>query len=153
MCLGGSPSAPEVKYVGPSEEDIQRNEEALATYQQQITDQQTQFQNTLQAQIDQAAADTEALKVKYAGDLAAAEEASAAGIAGAEAEGASSVAAAGADAAARQVGAYTIAATKSEPLKEETTAAVVKKKKPKKNLKISTAGTASGVGSGLNIGV
>ena len=154
MCLGGNqPSAPEVKYVGPSEDDIRRNEEALVQYQTDIAAHQAEFQNTLQAQIDQAAADTEALKTRYAADLAAAQEESAAGISSAEAAGARDVAAAGADSAAKQVGAYTIAATKSEPLKEETTAAVTKKKKPKKNLKISTAGTASGVGSGLNIGI
>ena len=62
MCFGGSqPSAPEVRYVGPSEEDIQRNEQALAQYQQDIAAQQQQFQTTLQQQIDQANQDKDEL--------------------------------------------------------------------------------------------
>lgn len=153
MCLGGSPKPPEVKYVGPSEKDIRRNEKSLETYQEQIAAQQTAFQNSLQQQIDEANAQTESLRAQYADDLTAAQQESAAGIARAEAAGLSDIAAAGASSAAQQASAYTVTAAQSEGLEQQTTAAIEKKKKPKRNLKISTAGTASSAGSGLNIGI
>ena len=132
MCLGGGASAPEVKYVGPSDDDIRRNEESLAQYQQQMTDQQSQFQSQLQSQIDAANEETAQLKADYAAETAAAAAAS----------------------SADAVAAYTTSAQQTEiPEGAQTTAAITKKKKPKKNLKISTAGTASSAGSGLNIGV
>lgn len=129
MCLGG-PSAPQVQYVGPSEDDIRRNEEALATYQKQITDQQADFQQQLQAQIDAANRETEALKAEFA-----AEAANAASEANAEV--------------------YSVTAAETEiPVNAQTTTSAVKdKKKPTKSLKISTAGLANSAGSGLNIGV
>jgi len=141
MCLG-SPKAPEVKYQGPSDEDIRRNEESLATYKQQIADQQSTFQQQLQSQIDAANAQTEALRMEYEDDLQDAQK-----------ESAAALAEANAGSLAEQVGAYQVTATQSEAAQAQTTAAIDKKKKPKKNLKISTAGAASGVGSGLNIGV
>ena len=141
MCLG-SPKAPEVKYQGPSDEDIRRNDEALATYKQQIADQQSTFQQQLQSQIDAANAQTEALRMEYEDDLQDAQK-----------ESAAALAEANAGSLAEQVGAYQVTATQSEAAQAQTTAAIDKKKKPKKNLKISTAGAASGVGSGLNIGV
>lgn len=166
MCFGGgsSPQAPEVKYVGPSDKDIRRNQESLDDYRSEINAQQQTFQSQLQDQIDQANAETEALQNKYADDLAAAEEAGAAGIADAEAAGAAGIAdaeaagaaattEAGAAAAAQQVGAYTVTATESEALQAQTTAAIEPKKKPKKNLKISTAGTSNSGGSGINLGI
>ena len=154
MCLGGSqPRVPKVKYVGPSKADIRRNERASADYRAEISEQQESFQQSLQEQIDQANAETEALREKYADDLATAERESAAGIADAEAAGVAATTEAGAAAAAQQVGAYTVTATQSEELQAQTTAAIEKKPKPKRNLKISTAGTASGAGSGLNIGI
>ena len=132
MCLGGGASAPEVKYVGPSDDDIRRNEESLAQYQQQMTDQQSQFQSQLQSQIDAANEETAQLQADYAAETAAAAAAS----------------------SADAVAAYTTSAQQTEiPEGAQTTAAITKKKKPKKNLKISTAGTASSAGSGLNIGV
>ena len=132
MCLGGGASAPEVKYVGPSDDDIRRNEESLAQYQQQMTTQQNQFQSQLQSQIDAANAETAQLQADYAAETAAAAAAS----------------------SADQAASYTTSAQQTEiPDGAQTTAAVVEKKKPKKSLKISTAGTASSAGSGLNIGV
>ena len=132
MCLGGGPQAPSVQYVGPSDDDIKRNEESLAQYQQQMTTQQNQFQTQLQDQIDSAAAETAELQADYAAESAAAAAAS----------------------SADQAAAYTTSAQQTEiPGGAQTTAAVTQKKKPKKNLKISTAGTANTAGSGLNIGV
>lgn len=155
MCLGGGqqPQAPEVKYQGPSDDDIRRQQASLDQYQQQIASQQATFQSQLQAQIDSANQETAALRDRYASDLAAAEKSAAQGVSDAEAAGAASLAEAGAGALAQQVGAYQVTATQSDALQAQTTAAVEKKKKPKKNLKISTAGTANSAGSGLNIGV
>ena len=131
MCIGGGASAPKVEYRGPSDADIRRNEASLAQYQQQMTTQQNAFQSQLQEQIASANAETEALKSEYAA------EASAAAAAG-----------------AAQAASYTTTAQETEvPEGAQTTAAVTDKKKPKKNLKISTAGTVASAGSGLNIGV
>ena len=131
MCLGGGAQAPRVEYRGPSDSDIQRNEASLAEYQQQMTAQQDVFQSQLQTQIDDANAETETLKSEYAADAAAAAAASAASAA-----------------------TYTTSATQSDmPEGAQTTSAVTNKKKPKKNLKISTGGTMASAGSGLNIGV
>ena len=132
MCMGGGPSAPTVKYVGPSQDDLDRNQRSLDAYQQQVTTQQDQFQTQLQSQIDSANAETADLQASYAAETAAAAAASSAG----------------------QAAAYSTTAVQTEmPEGAQTTASIVKKKKPKQNLKISTAGTANSAGSGLNIGV
>ena len=131
MC-GGSPRAPRVVYQGPSDADIQRNEASLAQYQQQMTDQQDTFQAQLQQQIADANAETEALRSEYAAE-------------------ASAVAAA---TNAAQTASYATTAQETEMAPDsQTTSAITAKKKPKKNLKISTAGTVASAGSGLNIGV
>lgn len=130
MCLGGSASAPEVRYVGPSKDDIRRNEKALETYQQQIADQQSEFQKSLQDQIDAANAETDALRSEFAAETANA-----------------------ASAANAEVYAVTAAETEIPDSAQTTTSAVKEKKTPKKSLKISTAGTLNSAGSGLNIGV
>ena len=97
-----------------------------------MTTQQSQFQSQLQSQIDAANEETAQLKADYAAETAAAAAAS----------------------SADAVAAYTTSAQQTEiPKGAQTTAAITDKKKPKKNLKISTAGTASSAGSGLNIGV
>ena len=154
MCFGGSqPQAPQVQYVGPSDDDIRRNEQALAQYQEQITTQQNTFQTQLQSQIDAANAETEQLRADYAADLTAAKAAGAAGVANAEAAGAAALSEAGAAAAAQQVGAYTVSATQSEPEMAQTTTTIKEKKKPKKDLKISTAGAMNSAGSGVNLGI
>jgi len=130
MCLGSQPQAPEVVYRGPSDDDIQRNQQALATYEQQIADQQANFQTQLQEQIDAATAETEQLKADFAAETAAESQAAAA------------------------KSAYTVTTQETEiPEGAQTTAAVTKKKKPKTNLKISTAGTANAAGSGVNLGI
>ena len=130
MCLGSQPQAPEVVYRGPSDADIAANQQALATYEQQIADQQANFQTQLQSQIDAATAETEKLKSDFAAETAAESQAAAA------------------------KSAYTVTTQETEiPEGAQTTAAVTKKKKPKTNLKISTAGTANAAGSGVNLGI
>ena len=132
MCGGSRPSAPRVEYVGPSQADMDRNQRSLDQYQQQMMQQQNQFQSQLQGQIDAANAETADLQADFAAEAAAAAAAS----------------------SADQAAAYTTSAQQTEiPGGAQTTAAVTEKKKPKKNLKISTAGTANSAGSGLNIGV
>ena len=131
MCMGGGAQAPRVEYRGPSDDDIRRNEASLAQYQQQMTTQQNAFQSQLQEQIANANAETEALKSEYAAEASAAAAASSA-----------------------EAASYITTATETEmPEGAQTTAAVTDKKKPKKNLKISTGGTMASAGSGLNIGV
>lgn len=131
MCMGGGAQAPRVEYRGPSDDDIRRNEASLAQYQQQMTTQQNAFQSQLQDQIANANAETEALKSEYAAEASAAAAASSA-----------------------EAASYITTATETEmPEGAQTTAAVTDKKKPKKNLKISTGGTMASAGSGLNIGV
>ena len=154
MCFGGSqPQAPTVKYKGPSKDEIKAQQQALDKYKQQIDTQQSNFQSQLQQQIDDANQQTAALQTQYADDLKAAEASGAEAIGGAEADAAAAAAGAGAESAAQQVGALTVTTSESEPEQAQTTEKIDKKKKPKANLKISTAGTASQAGSGLNIGV
>ena len=78
MCFGG-PKPPKVKYQGSFKDDIRRQEESLARYERQIEQQQT-FQTQLQAQIDEANAQTAALQEQYASELKAAEASGAAAI-------------------------------------------------------------------------
>lgn len=143
MCMGSQPKPPKIEYVGPSSADIRRGQDSLDRYQREMQQQQSQFQTQLQGQIDAANAETAALQADFADETAELES-------GYAAEAAASAAASAAD----QAAAYTTSAQQTEiPEGAQTTAAVVEKKKPKKSLKISTAGTANSAGSGLNIGV
>ena len=153
MCLGQQPQAPEIRYSGPSEDDIRRNEQALATYQQQMSDQQSAFQTQLQAQIDAANAETAALEMRYADDLTQARSAGDQSIAEARAAGAAQTASASQSAAAQQASALTVTTQQSEAEMPQTTQSTVKKNKKPKSLKISTAGVANALGSGINLGI
>ena len=129
MCLG-QPQAPEVVYRGPSDADIAANQASLDQYQTQINEQQASFQAQLQEQIDSATAETAQLKADFDAETAAASQ------------------------SAANKSAYTVTTQETEiPEGAQTTAAVTKKKKPKANLKISTAGTANSAGSGVNLGI
>jgi|TARA_R100000084_G_scaffold109127_1_gene74136 predicted HAD superfamily Cof-like phosphohydrolase len=130
MCLGQQPQAPNVVYRGPSDADIAANQASLDQYQAQINEQQAAFQTQLQEQIDAAEAETEKLRSDFAAEAAAESQAAAA------------------------QSAYTVTTQETEiPKGAQTTAAVTKKKKPKANLRISTAGTANSAGSGINLGI
>ena len=132
MCIfqAPAPAPPKIEYVGPSQEDIEANQASLNTYQQQISDQQADFQRQLQSQIDSAAAETEQLKADFAAETAAASQSAAA------------------------QSAYTVTTAETEiPEGAQTTAANTKKKQPKANLKISTAGVQNTPGSGVNLGI
>ena len=161
MCFGGGrgptieipePVAPQIQYIGPSEEDIARQEASLQQFSDQLIQQNATFESTIQDQLDEANAATAALEEQLAaalsGETAKAEQAAR------DARGKVSAKAASAAAGSvAQQGALTVSTTQSQAEMPQTTAAVTDKKKPRKNLKISTAGTESGVGSGLNISI
>tara|TARA_B100000459_G_scaffold134259_1_gene89827 strand:+ start:975 stop:1451 length:477 start_codon:yes stop_codon:yes gene_type:complete len=158
MCFGGSqPQEPTIQYVGPSESDIKRQEQALKTFEQQIQQQQADTASQIQQQIDAANARTAEIQSQYdsevavaQGDTSAAEAAAAA--AAAEALQAKQDAAAAAGASYTPIGAYGVTASVTETPSAQTTEKIKPKKKPKGSLKISpTAATVAG--SGLNIGV
>ena len=164
MCIGSGPKSPIVQCVGPSDDDIKRSERSLDQYRTQMGQQQQQFQSQLQAQIDSANDDTAALQAQYDRDYAATSQANAdanaktaAGYDAANQETAAGYASDSSSAAAlaaAEMASYSTTAQQTEiPEGAQTTAANTDKKKPKKSLKISTAGTANKAGSGLNIGV
>tara|TARA_R100000781_G_scaffold110636_1_gene76217 strand:- start:6961 stop:7359 length:399 start_codon:yes stop_codon:yes gene_type:complete len=132
MCFGGGPKMPNIVYQGPSDEDIAKNEQALAEYQTRVQEQQATFTSQLQEQIDAANAETASLQERLDATAASAAAAS----------------------AAQQTGAYVASSQVSEDVTgAQTTAAITKKKKPSSNLKIAKAGLPSAAGAGLNIGV
>ena len=144
MCLGGSqPQAPEVRYVGPSDADIRRNEQSLATFQTQIQQQQADTAAQIQKQIDAANARTAEIKKDYDEELAAAQ---------AETTAAEAAAKAAASASYTPVGAYGVTASMTDVPTAQTTEKIKPKKKPKGSLKISPTSVAS-AGSGLNLGI
>lgn len=131
MCFGGGAKEPEIKYVQPDQNAIRAGEQALAEYERETAMQQQAFQQNLQTEIDKANAATSELISDNAAETAAASAL-----------------------AAAEASAYTTTATQGEiPEEAQTTKAVTEKKKPKKNLKISTAGTSSTPGSGVNVGI
>lgn len=128
MCFGAK--APNIVYQGPSQGDIDANQASLDSFQQQISDQQSQFQTQLQQQIDQANQDTADLQERLANEATAAAAA----------------------AAAQQTEAYATTVQQSEvPEGAQTTAARTKKKTGTKTLKIGKAAAPASAGAGLNI--
>jgi len=158
MCFGGSqPSAPKVEYIGPSEDDIRRNEESLAQFQASIAEQQALTAKSIQDQIDAANSRTAEIQKQYDAEVAKASgDTSAAQAAAQKAEDdalkAKQEAAAAAGASYTPIGAYGVTASTTEAPDAQTTTASKAKKKPKSSLKISPT-AAVGQGSGLNIGV
>ena len=133
MCGGGGSREPEVRYVGPSEEDMKRQEEALARYQEQSELQAADFAASLQNQMDRAQQQQEQFAQQYQSRAEAAEESS-------RAAAASS---------------YTSSAQMTDqPTGAQTTTAATKKKPKNSGLRISTAaGTSSAAGSGPNLAI
>lgn len=146
MC-GGRPQAPQVVYQGPSQEQLAAQQASLDQYRTQMNDQQTAFKTQLQAQIDAANAETSSIRSRYEKELAASTRSSS--------PTAAAPSTANAQAETQQMGVYAVTATTSDaaPTGAQTTAAVTKKDKSKKSLRISTGGTPADAGAGLNIGV
>ena len=159
MCFGApAPQAPQIQYVGPSEDDIRRNEEQLATFQSQLQTQQEQAAASIQSQIDLANERTEEIRAKLDEEIAAATgETSAAQEAAKQAEAdalaAKQEAAAAAGASYTPFGAYGVTASQTEAPAAQTTQSITKKKKDKSTLKITPNAAEAVAGSGLNIGV
>ena len=161
MCWGGSsPKAPEIKYVGPSEDDIRRNQESLAAFTEQMNQQQAQFQAALQTQIDQANQEYTQLEQQYSTQMAQAQQRESAAAEQArmkqeeaKSKAAGDLSAAAAAGAASQAGAYKVGTSTSEPVNTQETKAITDKKKPKSSLKITQNAVEASAGTGLNIGV
>ena len=134
MCFG-APAAPEIKYQGPSQSDIDRNAQSLAQYEKQVTQQQAALSAQLNKQIAAAQAETAKIQEKYDQELAAA---------AAEADAAGSM---------ENNNVYAVTATQTSATGAETTTPIQKKKKPNSSLKIAIGGMTNQAGSGLNIGV
>ena len=129
MCIGGSqPKAPEVRYVGPSDADIRRNEQGLQAFQAQIQQQQQTAAAEMQRQIATANERTAEIQSQFDEEVAAAESAAAE---------AADAAAAAAGASYTPVGAYGVTASETEAPAAQTTQPIKAKKKPKTTLKIS----------------
>ena len=158
MCFGSSaPSAPTIQYVGPSEDDIRRNEESLSAFQAQMQQQQAATAASIQGQIADANARTREIQSQFDEEYAISQrDTSAAEAAATEARNkaneAKKAAAAAAGASYTPIGAYGVTATQSSAPTAQTTEEIAPKKKPKTTLKISPTATAE-AGSGLNIGV
>ena len=160
MCFGNSPApqAPQIQYVGPSEDDIRRNEEQLATFQQQLETQQSDAAASIQQQIDLANQRTADIQAELDAEIASAQgDTSAAEAAAQEAQqkaiDAKKQAAAAAGASYTPFGAYGVTASQTEAPAAQTTKSISKKKKEKSTLKIAQNAAAATAGSGLNIGV
>ena len=151
MCLGGpQPQAPTVQYVGPSDSDIARQEASLATFQQQIQQQQAQTAAQIQSQIDAANDRTAEIQAQYDQEIGAAD--TAAQEAAAAALQAREEAAAAAGASFTPVGAYGVTASTTDAPNAKTTEKIKAKKKPRNSLKIGPS-AASSAGAGINLGI
>lgn len=160
MCFGNSPApqAPQIQYVGPSEDDIRRNEEQLTTFQQQLEAQQSDAAASIQQQIDLANQRTADIQAELDEEIASAQGDTSAAEAAAEearqeAIDAKKQAAAAAGASYTPFGAYGVTASQTEAPAAQTTKSISKKKKEKSTLKIAQNAAAATAGSGLNIGV
>lgn len=133
MCGGGRPRSPRVIQTGPSAEDMQRQNQALNTYQEQAAAQQQQLAAALQQQIDDANKRMAEQQQQLAAETAAAAAA----------------------AANSQQGSYAVkTAAEAPPAGAQMTEAI--KPRPKRGrsgLTIAAGSTANNAGTGLNIGM
>ena len=145
MCFGGSQpkvEAPKIEYVGPTDEQIQQQQESLAALQQQIAEQQATFTAGIQSQIDDATNETTRLQSEFEAEQE-----------GWKSEAAAAEAAAAGAGSAAANNAYAVTATQSTAPVANTTEEITKKKKPKSSLKIQSNAVENTAGTGLNIGV
>jgi len=136
MCnIFSKPKAPEIKYVGPSQEDLDNNQAKIDTFVENSRIANENFANSLQAQIDTANTNAQTLRDSLAADRAA---------------------------AAAQLAnmpmnkpTYSVTTTQSDPVNAQVTESIKKKKKDddKGTLTVAQGGTANTAGSTLNLGV
>ena len=136
MCnIFSRPKAPEIKYVGPSQETLDDNQAKIDTFIENSRIANENFANSLQAQIDTANTNAQTLRDSLAADRAAA----------------------AAQLANMPINkpTYSVTTTQSEPVNAQVTEAIKKKKKDdnKGTLKVAQGGTANTAGSTLNLGV
>ena len=132
MCFGSAPKAPEIVYQGPSQADIDANNQALEDFRTESEASNQAFMTQMQAQIDAANQEMEQLQSKFEAEQSAAAAA----------------------ASAMQNEAYATTASMTEiPEGAQTTETIKKKKLPKSTLKIARNALPSSGGTGLNIGV
>lgn len=131
MCFG-APKAPEIVYQGPSQEDIDANNQALEDFKTSTAESNQAFMDNMQVQIDKANEEMEQLQSQFAAEQSAAQAA----------------------AAAMQNEAYATTASMTDiPEGAQTTETIKKKKLPKSTLKIARNALPSSGGTGLNMGV
>ncbi len=136
MCnIFSSPKAPEIKYVGPSQEDLDANQLKIDNFIENSRIANENFANSLQAQIDTANTNAQTLRDSLAADRAAAQ----------------------AQLANMPINkpTYSVTTTQSDPVNAQVTESIKKKKKDdnKGTLKVAQGGTANTAGSTLNLGV
>ncbi len=134
MCLG-SVKAPEIKYVGPSQETLDANQAKIDKYIADSKATNDAFQASLQTQIDNANTAAQTMADQLAADRAAA----------------------AAQLANMPINkpTYSVTTTQSDPVNAQVTESIKKKKKDdnKGTLKVAQGGTANTAGSTLNLGV
>lgn len=131
MCFG-APKAPEIVYQGPSQEDIDANNQALEDFKTQTAESNQAFMDNMQVQIDKANEEMEQLQQKFEAEQSAAQAA----------------------AANMQTEAYATTASMTEIPEGAQTTEKIKKKKPlQTTLRIARNALPSSGGTGLNIGV
>lgn len=134
MCLG-SVKQPKIQYVGPSQEDLDKNQAKIDNYIAQSTATNEEFQQSLQTQIDSANTAAQTMADQLAADKAAA----------------------AAQLANMPINkpTYSVTTTQSDPVNAQVTESIRKKKKDdnKGTLKVAQGGTANTAGSTLNLGV
>lgn len=136
MCnIFKAPKAPEIKYVGPSQEDLDANQLKIDNFIENSRIANEKFEKSLQAQIDTANTNAQTLKDSLEADRAAA----------------------AAQLANMPINkpTYSVTTTQSDPVNAQVTESIKKKKKEdtKGTLKVSKGGTANSAGSTLNLGV
>ena len=131
MCFG-APKAPEIVYQGPSQEDIDANNQALEDFKTQTAESNQAFMDNMQVQIDKANEEMDQLQQKFEAEQSAAQAA----------------------AANMQTEAYATTASMTEIPEGAQTTEKIKKKKPlQTTLRIARNALPSSGGTGLNIGV
>ena len=131
MCFG-APKAPEIVYKGPSQEEIDANNQALEDFRTETEKSNQAFMDNMQVQIDKANEEMEQLQQKFEAEQSAAQAA----------------------AAAMQTEAYATTAAMTEIPEGAQTTEKIKKKKPlQTTLRIARNALPSSGGTGLNIGV
>ena len=136
MCnIFSRPKAPEIKYIGPSQEDLDKNQERIDTFIENSRITNEKFEKSLQAQIDTANTNAQTLRDELAADRAAA----------------------AAQLANMPINkpTYSVTTTQSEPVNAQVTTKIKKKKKDdnKGTLKVNQGGASNAAGSTLNLGV